>query len=425
MPETVLKAPNYFDREIDLTERVTPVGGVPATVIGAAKKGPAFTPVSIGSYTDFESKFGSVDPKFVGGYGAQKFLEAKGSELASVNYIRVLGCGANLDAVDISATEVSGTVVSAGMKVVGEGTAPVSGAFQGVVQFLVGKHYLPTNEAFGYPLFTDNPQSYPLQSSDQVNLVRAVLFTTPDSRFIVLSGSTDASGVYNQQTLVAGTNNYEAAQVGTEGVMAGQFKLVLSCSSGSFAVDDGKAGIKVFSASLDPSSNQYIGKILNTNPENFEEKKHLLYLQYPVDTEIAVLSASNAVPTVAILSGSNSTNSLGLNFKDVFGFYNTRYKSPKTPYFISQPFAGVEYDLFYAESLDDGEYASTKYKISITSLQASTNPNTDLGSFSLQVRAFDDTDAEPQVLELFNNLSLDPDSENYVIKMIGDIYAYG
>ena len=306
------------------------------------------------------------------------------------------------------------------MKVVGEGIAPVSGALQGVVQFLVGKHYLPTNEAFGYPMFTDNPTSYPLQSSDQVNLVRAVLFTTPDSKFIVLSGSTDASGVYDQQTLVAGTNNYEAAQVGTEGVMAGHFKLVLSCSSGSFAIDDGKAGIKVFSASLDPSSNQYIGKILNTNPENFEEKKHLLYLHYPVDTEIAVLSASNTVPTVAVLSGSDSTNSLGLKFKDVFGFYNTRYKSPKTPYFISQPFAGVEYDLFYAESLDDGEYASTKYKISITSLQASTNPNTDLGSFSLQVRAFDDTDAEPQVLELFNNLSLDPDSENYVIKMIGD-----
>ena len=420
MPETVLKAPNYFDREIDLTERVTPVGGVPATVIGAAKKGPAFTPVSIGSYTDFESKFGSVDPKFVGGYGAQKFLEAKGSELASVNYIRVLGCGANLNAVDISATEVSGTVVSAGMKIVGEGTAPVSGALQGIVQFLVGKHHLPTNEAFGYPLFTDNPQSYPLQSSNQVNLVRAVLFTTPDSRFIVLSGSTGANGVYNQQTLAAGTNNYEAAQVGTEGVMVGHFKLVLSCSSGSFAIDDGKEGIKVFSASLDPSSNQYIGKILNTNPENFEEKKHLLYLHYPIDTEIAVLSASNTVPTVAVLSGSNSTNSLGLNFKDVFGFYNTRYKSPKTPYFISQPFAGVEYDLFYAESLDDGEYASTKYKISITSLEASTNPNTDLGSFSLQVRAFDDNDAEPQILELFNNLSLDPDSENYVIKMIGD-----
>lgn len=420
MPETVLKAPNYFDREIDLTERTTEVGGVPATVIGAANKGPAFTPVSVGNYEDFQSKFGSVDQKFVGGYGAQKFLEAKGSELASVNYIRVLGCGANLDSIDISATEVSGTVVNSGMKVVGEGTAPVSGALQGVVQFLVANHHLQTNEAFGYPMFTDNSESYPLQSSNKVNLVRAVLFTTPDARFIVLSGSTDASGVYSQQTLVDGTNNYEAAKVGTDGALAGKFKLVLSSSAASFSTDDNIAGIKVFSASLDPSSNQYISKILNTNPSNFEEKKHLLYLHYPVDTEIAVLSASNTIPTVAVLSGSNSTNSLGLTFRDVFGFYNTRYQPPKTPYFISQPFSNVEYDLFYAESLDDGEYASTKYKISITSLQASTNPNTNVGSFSLEVRAFNDSDIEPQVLELFNNLSLDPNSDNYVIKMIGD-----
>ena len=47
MPETVLKAPNYFDREFDLTERTIPVGGTPATVIGGAEKGPAFVPVTL------------------------------------------------------------------------------------------------------------------------------------------------------------------------------------------------------------------------------------------------------------------------------------------------------------------------------------------------------------------------------------------
>lgn len=425
MPETVLKAPNYFDREFDLTERVTPVGGIPATVIGGAERGPAFTPVSLGSYTDFEGKFGPLDSKYVGGYGVQKFLEAKGTELASVNYIRVLGCGANSSSLDISNTEQYGVVVNAGMKVLGNGTIFASGAFQGRVQFLVGTHTVQSNEAFGYPMFTDNT-SYTADGTapDRVNLVRAVLFTTPDARFIVSSGSTAVT--FNPSTITAGTDNYEAAYVGTEGAMQNKFKLILSTSAGSsFASDDGFSGLKIFSASLDPNSNQYVGKLLNTNPENFETSKHLLYIHYPVDAEVAALSASQAsslTPTIAILSGSSkvASSGLSLSYGEAFGFFNTRYTSPKTSYFISQPFGGIEYDLFYVESLDDGDYANNKYKISIANLYASVNPSTDYGSFTLQVRAWNDTDAEPQILESFNNLSLNPESDNYVIKVIGD-----
>lgn len=418
MPETVLKAPNYFDREFDLTERTIPVGGVPATIIGGAEKGPAFVPISLGSYTDFDNKFGAVSPNHVGTYGVQKFLEAKGSELASVNYIRVLGCGANSTSTDIALTEEQGTVANAGMKVVGDGTTFLSGALQGRVQFLVGQHNVQTNEAFGMPDFTNN-QSYPAGTT--ANLVRAILFTTPDARFCVLSGTTDIGGVYDPTAAAAGLGTYEAAKVGTVGAMENLFKLVLSSSAGNtFASDDSVPGLKIYSASLDPSADQYIGKILNTNPLNFEEKKHLLYLHYSVDAEVAALAASDTTATVAVLSGSANTNQFGKTFSEAFGLFNTRYTAPKTPYFISQPFGGTEYDLFYLESRDDGEYANSKYKLSISNLQASTNPNTSYGSFSLLVRAFNDSDSDPQILEAFNNLSLDPQSDNYIVKVIGD-----
>jgi len=424
MPETVLKAPNYFDREFDLTERTIPVGGTPATVIGGAERGPAFVPVTLGSYTDFANKFGNVTSKFVGPYGAKAFLDAKGNELASVNYIRVLGCGANSSSVDISATETEGTVTNAGMQVVGNGTVFASGALQGRVQFLVGKHAVQTNEAFGMPDFTNN-SSYNVSGfaadTDTVNLVRAVLFTTPDSRFLVLSGAVDAGGAFNPTAYLAAGGTNEAARVGTAGQMTGLFKLVLSCSAGSsFASDDGVSGLKIFSASLDPSSTQYVGKILNTNPEDFASKKHLLYLDYAVDSEVAALSASNSVVTVAVLSGSSNANTFGHTFGEAFGYFNTRYQAPKTPSFISQPFGGIEYDLFHVESRDDGAFASDKYKISISNLQASTNPATKYGSFTLSIRAFNDTDAEPQILEQFNNLSLDPNSANYIVRAIGD-----
>jgi hypothetical protein len=424
MPETILKAPNYFDREFDLTERTIPIGGTPATIIGAAEKGPAFVPVTLGSYTDFANKFGNVSTKFVGTYGVQSFLNAKGSEIASVNYIRVLGCGANSSSVDISTTETEGTVANAGMQVIGSGTVFASGALQGRVQFLVGNHYVQPNEAFGLPDFTNN-NSYNVSGfsadNDTVNLVRAVLFTTPDARFLVLSGAVDSNGVYDPTNYLAGNGTYEAAQVGTEGLMNGLFKLVLSSSDGSsFSSDDGVAGLQVFSASFNPTSNQYVGKILNTNPENFATAKHFLFLDYPVDAEVAALSASNSVATVAVLSGSSNQNSLGHTFSEAFGYFNTRYTAPKTPYFISQPFGGIEYDLFCIESRDDGEYANIKYKISISNLQASTNPTTKYGTFTLSVRVFNDSDSEPQILEQFSNLSLDPENSNYVIRAIGD-----
>ncbi|NCW15739.1 MAG: hypothetical protein EBW38_10945, partial [Rhodobacteraceae bacterium] len=55
------------------------------------------------------------------------------------------------------------------------------------------------------------------------------------------------------------------------------FKLVVSSSAGTgFGNDDGFAGVRIFTASLNPSSPSYIANFLNTNPELFESEKHYL-----------------------------------------------------------------------------------------------------------------------------------------------------
>ena len=124
------------------------------------------------------------------------------------------------------------------------------------------------------------------------------------------------------------------------------------------------------------------------------------------------------------MSGSSNTSTTSgdtsLSFKDLFGRFNTRFTTPKTSYFISQPFGGTEHDLFYVESLDDGAVANTKYKISIQNLKASSDPRNDYGTFSLVVRDFYDTDLEPKIIEQFSNLNLDPKSPNYIAAIIGD-----
>ena len=65
MAEQIFKAPGFFDREIDLTVEVQSPTGIPAGVIGTAQKGPAFVPTTVGSFADFNTKFGSLDSKLI------------------------------------------------------------------------------------------------------------------------------------------------------------------------------------------------------------------------------------------------------------------------------------------------------------------------------------------------------------------------
>jgi hypothetical protein len=105
---------------------------------------------------------------------------------------------------------------------------------------------------------------------------------------------------------------------------------------------------------------------------------------------------------------------------ETFGSFDTRFKAPQTPWFISQPFGDIEHDLFKFEAVDDGEYANTLYKIAIADLKASLDESNPYGTFTVNVRDWNDTDVNPVVLESFVNCSLNPVAQNYVGKVIGD-----
>ena len=60
MAENTFRSPGFFEQEIDLTQREQAPLGIPAGVIGTAERGPAFVPVTVGSFTDFKTKFGNL-----------------------------------------------------------------------------------------------------------------------------------------------------------------------------------------------------------------------------------------------------------------------------------------------------------------------------------------------------------------------------
>lgn len=412
MPEQVLKSPGYYDREIDLsTQQVSP-SGTPTTIIGASQRGPAFVPTTLGSYSDFDARFGSLDSKFVAGYAVQQVLASKPSAV----FIRTLGAGANSTTTDFSNTDAKGTVVNAGMQITGA-VSNISGdrRHTGAVQFIAAKHKVSTQEAYGLPVFSDN-NSYAF-TNNNVNLIRAMVLTAYDTRLMVMNTTGAFSPIMDDAATIDDVSSNSSYR---------RFRLVISSSAGtSFSNDDGLPGLRILTASLNPSDQMYIGKILNTDPEKFETYKHLLYADFAVDDEIATVPSGAANENmVVLLSGSSntSTNSgdTSLTFRDAFGYFNTRFKTPKTPWFISQPFGATEYNLFQIEARDDGAFANSKFKISIANVKASTDPKNDYGTFALLVREFNDTDMNPKVIEQFNNLTLDPNSDNFIAKVIGN-----
>jgi len=407
MPQQNFLSPNFFDREIDQSQP-TPTGpvGTPAGVIGTSNRGPAFIPVTVGNFDQFINEFGNLDPKRFGPYAANVFLANR----SSLTFMRILGAGANASDTDIGVTQETGQVLNAGFHLDGAATQDPHGRYDATVQFIVAQHTKQPNEAFGQADFTDNDSF----SNSVVNLVRGVVLMASGSKLMV----TD----YNRSLTNGAVNSMLDSGVADSN---GNFKLVISTSLGNaFFNNDGNPGVHILTASLDPSAPNYIAKILNTDPDQFVATNHLLYSDFAVDDEIATVDGS--VVGVVVGSSNTSVNSGDDTkpFRKAFGAFNTRFQTPTSPFFISQPFGTTEYDLFRVEALDDGAYSNNLVKISIVGVNASLDAANKYGTFAVQVRAFTDNDTNPLVLEQFNNCSLDPTADNYVANIIGDRKLY-
>jgi hypothetical protein len=452
MAEQTFKSAGFFDFETEISDPQAAASGVPLAVIGASKSGPAFQPVYMGTgpaenvMANFISKFGEIDPENFGPYAVKAWFDNKSK---ACQYIRVLGAGANTTSAHFTTTNSYGIVNNAGFIIhhpnpnsathggngIGSSVHNVSPSGQtsapGTVYFLAAKHEIAANADIGLPHFTDNDsyrgvaESNGSPSADDVHLIRGMIFTTTASAIHI--GDYDEVNIATPRDGIYAVSAHPSGSISTL-TQGGKFKLIVSCSEGTaFANDDSKAGQKVFTGSLDPDSEYYIGKILNTDPLKLSTEQHLLYLDWPLTTAVApVKTSANAI---ALMSGSSNASgnsltdasSIGLNkWANLFGRFDTRYQAPRTPYMISQPFGSLEHDLFYFETLSDGSVDNTKYKISILNLKASTDPSDSYGTFDVVLRKFGDSDTAQQVVERFANCSINPDATNYIGKRIGD-----
>jgi hypothetical protein len=235
---------------------------------------------------------------------------------------------------------------------------------------------------------------------------------------------------------------YDSASILNNQYMpADNFNLVLSSSLGG--------GYGIYNFSLDESDPHYITNVFgNTaiagNQETYAQgtKIEAAYIYSIFEDTIAdVVAQPNKwkVYAAAMPSASIDGKYTGepLQFTDAYSLAPTTGDSAYSltnaysPWVVSQkiaPWNGgspTRFNLFQLATLADGTYANTSYKIQISNVKlAGQVPASDWGSFNLTVRDFSDTDRKPIIIEQFNNLTLDPNSPNYIARIIGDQYGY-
>ena len=104
-----------------------------------------------------------------------------------------------------------------------------------------------------------------------------------------------------------------------------------------------------------------------------------------------------------------------------FNNYKEEYRYASTPWIVSELKGSGDnvnlHKLFRFHTISDGSNANTEIKISIE------NIDPDMETFDVLVRAFRDSDVNPQVLERFGKCTLIPGDSNYLGLKIGDIHG--
>lgn len=434
-------------REIDLSGpvKVQPVG-VPAGVIGTANQGPAFVPVTVGTDTDFYAKFGQTDGKKFGPLAVVEWLR----NASAVTYLRVLGVGDGKKRLETGNT--AGTVFDAGF-VVGEqqpsktadGTLSSNpyanaGGEEGRLYFLGAF----MSESAGSDVFS----SANLQGQGSVTpgvetsvpIVRGVVMAASGVILRLSSSFSGASNVAPASDMVATNTIASGGLLGSVVLMDGtvakeQFVMMLNGHKGTDSLYP-----NVITASFNMTSPNYFANTLNTDPEKLQQAGYYLYSHWDIHPSTAVVTGSGLV-LAASGAGSVSneiggtepaafltTGALGRNVGDSYTpnyeNWNDRFSYAKSSWITSQKFGGVRSNLFKVHALDAGSGNSEAWKISIENIAPSTDSTDKYGSFDLVIRNWNDRDSDQLPLEQWRGLNLDPSSDRYIAKVIGDANVY-
>jgi len=404
-------SPGVFINEIDNSQLPNDLPDVGPIIIGRSDYGPAMRPVRVSSPSQFIEFYGNPIPGGRGDdvwrdgnyagptYGAYAALGYLRGGVGPVTYVRLLGTQAS----DATAAGYAGWMP-------GDGSKPTAAK--------------TTNDtAMG--LFLFNSSSTDMFNADVGNGRLAAIWYT--------NGATIA---------LSGTNHDAVADEGVGGFIAStgaglEFKAKVGDGSNTY----------VTTFNFDKNSSKYIRKVFNTNPmlgnsthtlaadvanlgesywlgETFDRFATTTTADDSVDGHITNTAAGKVYGIILPLA-SNDTDT------NNYGYKRRGFEDPETGWIFSQntatSYTGFDAQsntqkLFKVKALNHAEWASNNIKISISDIRASKNDIDSYGTFTVLVRKASDSDNVPEIIEQFTGCNLNPASENYIAKKIGDRY---
>lgn len=394
-------SPGIFINEIDNSQLPREAGDIGPAIIGRTQQGPGLIPTRVNSFQEFVEVFGPPSPggniadvsrdggitgPTYGAYAAQAWLRNN----SPVTFVRLVGQQHS------NATEGSG---EAGWQTTNTSATPggTSGGAYGLFVF----------------------ESSSAGISETTGTLAAIWYCNTGS--VALTGtlvSASATGLVDTADIDAATNKFVKATGNRE------FKVIIKGNNGTTRVET--------KFNFDNSSENFIRKVFNTDPtltnSAITNTNNLGYTDYWLgetyeDEVKALLNATNGSRQYGVM--------IPLQRGDVKGGDVRRdYNEAATGYFISQDtsnnpdgFDAVsQQKLFRIKARNSGLWASKNIKVCIADIRASADPANEFGTFSVLVRKMDDDDNRIKVLEQFNNCNLNPSSENFVARKIGDKY---
>ena len=416
-------SPGIRIEEIDRSQIPADEPVMGACVIGRARRGPAFTPVEVRSFSEFVQTFGEPVAGAAGGdvwregnytspmygtYAAQSWL--KNGE--SLNYVRLLG----VQSTNKTAAGKAGWDIS-------DGTNYGGTAHGGAYALIVAPSASRESRVTGSVAAIWYLESGQMVAKGDPHSITDITAAGAIASSSCLVDSSDASA--------AGSPVFTVSFADSTGLPSGDF---------TFSFDKGNAN--------------FIRKVFNTDPtllgrdgtDNGEVKYFLgetfenSFLNDLGVDEGSFDGSAYVGAIVGLASASQDSTTLEVfqhNTEGLSALSSTTYS--KSGWFLSQDLssdsasfttvsAAITADrikrLFRFVGIDAGEWTQNNIKVSLTNIRPSLNEDVDpFGTFTVQIRNLFDGDNAPQVLETFEACNLNPRSDNYLLKKVGTRFA--
>lgn len=280
---------------------------------------------------------------------------------------------------------------------------------------------------------TFQDEAFATASIDSVanNQTRAFVLSDSDGEQYTLvfsgSGFVDPSGGITGSLVTASMHTGAVNGIDISGSsLATSLAVAINSITGSSS-DVGLSGDKPFSATVDSTGLIVTITYADAGPTTDIINK---FGSENADTtaSVSVITQGADITGYSVASGDHImvvTQSADIVFSGEIG-QSEGYGYASTP-FITTQFLDANKttkELFKFHTLDHGKHLCHDYKISIANLREPSNIDgvEQYSTFSVIVRRTNDKDKNPVILEQFNNCNLDPDSPNYIAKVIGDRY---